>query len=120
MVPAILFWCYKEAGVCANRLRLLRHYNPAAPIYVLFGGAAAESQQFETEFLPYIDDFYVYPGEKSSQWKWVNGDMLISQWFSERGHRLRWDSIAVIQWDMLVFAPVEELFENLKENELLL
>ena len=120
MELAILFWCYKEAGICANKLRLLRHYNPDTPIYVLFGGALAEAKRFETEFLPYVDDFYVFPEDKSPHWKWKNGDMLISRWFSERGHRLKWDSITVIQWDMLVFAPVEKLFLHVKKDELLL
>jgi glycosyltransferase involved in cell wall biosynthesis len=117
---AILFWCYKEAEVCANRLRLLRHYNPSTPIYVLFGGEPAEAQRFETEFHPYVNDFYVFSEGKSPQWKWKHGDMLISRWFSERGYQLKWDSIAIIQWDMLVFAPVEKLFGHLKKNELLL
>ena len=75
MELAILFWCYKEAGMCANKVRLLRHYNPCTPIYVLFGGAPAEAQRFETELLPYINDFYVFPEEKSPQWKWKHGDM---------------------------------------------
>ncbi|GFG81740.1 hypothetical protein MPRG_50160 [Mycobacterium paragordonae] len=46
--------------------------------------------------------------------------MLISRWFRERGHLLEWDSIALIQWDMLVFAPVERLFPDIKKDELLL
>jgi hypothetical protein len=63
---AIHFRCYKETGLCANRLRLLLHYNPDSRIYVLFG---AEAQRFDTKFLPHINDFYVYPKKKSPQWK---------------------------------------------------
>ena len=102
-----------NSGSCAD-------YNPGTPIYVLFGGEPAEAQRFETEFLPYIDDFYTFPEEKSSHWKWWHGDMLISRWFTERGHQLRWDSIFIAQWDMLVFGPVEKLFIHLRGNELLL
>jgi hypothetical protein len=46
--------------------------------------------------------------------------MLISRWFTERGYSLTWDSILIIQWDMLVFAPVETLFGHVKKDELLL
>jgi len=120
MELAILFWCYKEPEMCANRLRLLRHYNPNAPIYVLFGGQPAEAQRFETKFLPHINDFYVFPEEKQPYWKWRYGDVLISRWFTDRGYRLKWDSIIIVQWDMLVFAPLEQLFRHLKKNELLL
>jgi hypothetical protein len=117
---AVLFWCYKELDVCVSRLRLLRHYNPGTPVYVLFGGNLTEADQFETAFGPYVDDFYAFPEEKSADWKWWRGDVLLSRWFSDRGHRLRWDSVAVLQWDMLTFAPVEKLFMNMKKNELLL
>jgi glycosyltransferase involved in cell wall biosynthesis len=117
---AILFWCYKKVETCADRLRLLRHYNPDTPIYVLFGGEPAEAHRFEAEFLPYIDDFYAFTDDKPPFWKWRHGDMLISRWFSERGHRLKWDSIVIAQWDMLMFAPVEQLFLHLQKNEVLL
>ena len=117
---AILFWCYKKVETCADRLRLLRHYNPDTPIYVLFGGEPAEAHRFETEFLPYINDFYVFTEEQPPFWKWRNGDLLISRWFSERGHQLKWDSIVIAQWDMLMFAPVEQLFLHLQKDEVLL
>ena len=120
MELAILFWCYKEVEICVSRLRLVRHYNPDTPIYVLFGGEHTDAQQFETELQPYVDDFYVFPEQKIPFWKWRYGDVLISRWFSDRGHGLKWDSILVIQWDMLVFGPVEALFGHLKINELLL
>jgi hypothetical protein len=120
MKLAILFWCYKEAEICVSRLRLVRHYNPDTPIYVLFGGDHADAQQFETELSPYGDDFYVFPEQRDPYWKWRHGDVLISQWFSDRGYQFEWDSILVVQWDMLVFASVESLFGHLKINELLL
>jgi hypothetical protein len=114
---AILFWCYKEADLCANRLRLVRHYNPRTPVYVLFGGDPAQAPRFEAAFRTYFDDFYVFPDERSPEWKWQRGDMLISRWFRDRGKQLQWDSVAIIQWDMLVFAPVEQLFGHLTKEE---
>src|ERR1700758_4868051 len=120
MELAILFWCYKEVEICANKLRLLRHYNPDIPIYVLFGGEPAEAKRFEIAFIPYVTDFYVFREERHPLWKWRYGSVLIARWFTQRGHLLKWDSIVVIQWDMLVFAPVESLFAHLKRNELLL
>ncbi|MBY0441033.1 MAG: hypothetical protein K2Q25_02670 [Mycobacteriaceae bacterium] len=88
MKLAILFWCYKKVEVCVSRLQLLRHFNPQTPIYVLFGGPPAEAQKFESELLPYIEDFYFYPEQKDSFWKYWHGDILISQWFKESGHKL--------------------------------
>lgn len=117
---AILFWCHNDPTLCANRLRMLRHYNPGAPIYVLFGGSEADAPAVRAAVLPYIDDFYVFAEERSPQWKRDHGDMLISRWHLDRGRHLRWESLAVIQWDMLAFAPVGQLFEHLRRDDILL
>lgn len=101
MKLAIIFWCYQHVEIYITRLHLLRHYNPTAPIYVLFGGDPAAAPNFEAEFLPYINDFYCYPEQRKPLWKYWHGDMLISQWFTDRGHVLDWDSVTIIQWDML-------------------
>ena len=120
MELAILFWCFKDAEVCAHSLRVIRHYNPAKPIYVLFGGDPAEARQFEATIAPFADDFYVFDEDRPPAWKWRYGDILVSRWFTDRGHRLRWDSLTVVQWDMLVWGPLEQLFGELKRDQLLL
>jgi hypothetical protein len=42
--------------------------------------------------------------------------MMLSRWFSERGHRLKWDSNAIVGWDVPAFAPGENLFAHPKSG----
>lgn len=116
----ILFWIYKDIDVCIDRARLLRRLNPELPIYTLFGGEASAAAVFETRLKPYIDDFFLFPGDHDSEWKWVNGDLVVAQWFRDRGRALAWDTIFVAQWDMVMLAPASRLLANLKADELLL
>ncbi len=120
MKLAILFWFYKDAAICRNRLKLLRRYNPDTPIFGLYGGDPAQAATFQSALACYLDDFFVYPEAKDNEWKWFNGDLVITKWYRRRGHLLSWDTIVVVQWDMLIFGKLAEVFSELKEGELLL
>jgi hypothetical protein len=117
---AILFWFYKDLPVCINRLRILRNFNPSTQICGLYGGPAGESAVFEEGLSPFLDDFFCYPFDKDPDWKWRNGDFLINEWFRARGHGLEWDTIVVVQWDMLLMGSVADIFFELKKGEILL
>jgi hypothetical protein len=117
---AILFWFYKEPDICKNRLEIIRQYNPTTSIYGLYGGDLAATDKFKSACDQYLDDFYVFSENKDSYWKWIQGDLMITHWYRERGKDLEWDSIIVVQWDMLVFGAVEELFSMLKQDQILL
>lgn len=120
MKLAILFWFYKEPDICKNHLELLRRYNPTVPIYGLYGGNLDEIDIFKSSLDRYLDDFYVFTQNKSSSWKWHLGDLLITDWYSQRGKHLAWDTIIIVQWDMLVFGSVQELFSMLQKEQILL
>ena len=120
MKLACLFWFYKSPGLCENRLRVLRRYNPQLSIFELYGGNLAEADHFERRLAPYLDDFYAFPEARASHWKWYHGDQLIARWHAERGHALDWDTIFVAQWDMLVFDRLQDQFSMLRKDELLL
>ena len=131
MKLAILFWCYKRLDLCIDRLVHLRQYNPDAPIYVLFGGEPSDAPEWEKALTPYVDDFYAFdgdppPGYENSEgyrggvfWKYVHGDWMFSAWFRERGRHLEWDTFVVIQWDMLMYGPIEEVFSCLEPDQCL-
>lgn len=120
MKLAILFWFYKELEVCQNRLKILRHNNPTTPIYGLYGGDLAVVDQYKSALSPYLDDFYAFSETKDSYWKWIQGDLMITQWYRDRGKDLEWDTIAIVQWDMLVFGAVEQIFSMLEPGQILL
>lgn len=117
---AILFWFYKEPKICRNHLQLLRENNPTIPIYGLYGGELNDVNDFKFILDEYLDDFYVFDQDKSSSWKWHLGDQLISSWYSQRGKNLSWDTIVIVQWDMLIFGSVNQLFSMLRKDDVLL
>lgn len=120
MELAILFWFYKQPDVCKNHLDLLRRYNPSVPIYGLYGGDLNEIDKFKSLLDRYLDDLYVFTQDKDSLWKWHLGDLLIADWYSERGQYLSWDTVIIVQWDMLVFGSVQDLFSMLQQDQILL
>ena len=120
MKLAILFWFYKDASLCLNRLQVLRKYNPDTPIFGLYGGDINQAEEFRGALKPYLDDFYAYSKDKDAQWKWRNGDLMIAQWQRDRGKDLAWDTLVIAQWDMLIIGAVEKLFPSLKQDEVLL
>jgi hypothetical protein len=117
---AVLFWFYKEPDICDNRLKLLRKYNPDIPIYGLYGGDPQEAGKYRQLLERYLDDFYVFGQKRDSKWKWLHGDLMITDWYSGRGHQLSWDTIVVVQWDTLVYGPIGKVFSMLQRDQVLL
>lgn len=120
MKLAVLFWFYKDVEVCKNRLQILRKYNPDIQIFGLYGGDVAKADFFEKNLSPYLTDFFCFTGNQHPGWKWVNGDLMINHWFLERGNELEWDTITIIQADMVAIGSMPKLFEGLKKDEILL
>ncbi len=132
MQLAILFWCYKELELCADRVEHLRADNPKTPIYVLFGGELAEAEQFEQRLRPWVDDFYAFDEppppippsfpdkfRDGVYWKYMWGDLLIASWYRNRGVHLEFDTVVIAQWDMLIYGPVDEVFSCLQPGQAL-
>ncbi|HED65577.1 MAG TPA: hypothetical protein ENJ09_08480 [Planctomycetes bacterium] len=129
---AVLFWCYKAPDLCEDRLAHLRRQDPDVKVFVLFGGDPAEAKAFEERLSPYANDFYCFEGEPpvgseeldvlfrgGTHWKYYFGDLLIAAWYRERGRELEFDSITLIQWDMVMWGRVSEVFASLGEGEAL-
>ncbi len=117
---AVLFWFYKEPEICENRLQLIKKYNPNLKIYGLFGGEFSDTEMYKEKLGKYLDDFYAFDLNKNTDWKWINGDLMILDWHDKRGRGLDWDSIVVIQWDMLVFDSLMNQFSGIKKDQIYL
>jgi hypothetical protein len=91
--------------------------NPATPIYGLYGGPLEQEDDARRAVGDLLDDFYAYPEPREPQWKWLHGDRLIAAWLRDRGRGLAWDTVVLAQWDMLILAPLEQLFGGLRAGE---
>lgn len=116
---AVLFWFYKDLETCAERLRQLRRRNPGLPVYGLWGGAPEEAAAVRRAVGGLLDDLYVFPEERPALWKWQHGDRLIAAWHRDRGHALAWDSVVLVQWDMLILKPIRRAFAMLQPGQVL-
>ena len=120
MKLAVLFWFYKESDICKNRIKLIKKYNPKIKIFGLYGGDKQKSEYFKDKLKNYLDDFYISAHcDKHDGWKWVNGDLMILDWYSKQGRELKnWDSVAVVQWDALVLGNIKKQFLGMKKGEI--
>jgi hypothetical protein len=116
---AILFWFYKEPEICVNHLKLLKKSNPRSKVYGLYGGKSEEENKFKEILGKYLTDFYSSPYE-DEEWKWIHGDLVILDWYEKRGKNLTWDSVVIVQWDMLVFDSFKNQFPGIKKDEIFL
>jgi hypothetical protein len=117
---AALFWCYANLDICEERLKQLKINNNDIPIYVLYGGDPYNAPFYESRLSPYLDHFYVFNENVSSAWKWQHGDYLIVKWFKDIGQQLDFDTLIIIQWDMLIFDSLSSLFGHLHIDEIIL
>lgn len=122
MKSAILFWFYKSPALCRSRLKLIRRYNPDVPVFGLYGGPFCDAEMYKKLLLPLLDDLYVFDPDQahSSFWRWTNGDLVLCDWYRQRGILFEWDSLVIIQWDMLIFDHVQNIFGGLDPNEIIL
>ncbi len=116
---ALLFWYYKEPEVCAQRLKELRGLNPRSKIFGLYGGDVADVGAYRA-LRQWLDDDWVFGRDHDAQWKWRNGDLMLADWFDRRGRGLTWDSVVIVQWDILTRAPVSRIFAPIQRDDVYL
>ena len=117
---AILYWFYKEPEITKNHLEILKRHNPDRKIYGLYGGDKQKKTLFLDSLSDLLDDFWEYPGTygDDSYTKWIHGDLLLLDWYDKRGRDLEWESIAITQWDMLIFDDILNILPGLQKNQL--
>jgi len=120
MQPAVLFWCYRDPDLCQQRLALLRHHDPDVPVYCLYGGAPEGAAAMASALGNWIDDFWCFSPDRPPAWKWRHGDLTIAEWYRQRGHSLHWDHLFILQWDMLIAAPIRRLLDGIGADQVLL
>ena len=105
----VIFRYHKDFEVCRNHLELMRKFNPEIEIHGIFGGNESEFVKFDVGLKDLLDSNYCFHG-KSKRYKWRNGDLILVDWFKEVGNKLDFDSLVMIEWDMLVFEDLKDQY----------
>lgn len=115
MKRIIIYRFHKKPAICRNHLIFLKKLNPNTPIYGLYGGLKKDEQIFKKYLSPHLNGFYEL-GRKPKSWKWMHGDLAVSQWFRDVGKKIDFDVLHVIEWDLLLFESIEKLFKPIPKN----
>lgn len=113
MEKAILFRFHKEAEVCEERIKLLKELNPDTEIY----GLGEEIEGVERLKDAGMKHLHVIE-DRGSEWKWMNGDLAVRDWFQEKGKHEDFDMLHIVEWDILLTAPLENIYETIPEDAL--
>jgi hypothetical protein len=87
---------------------LLRRLNPGVPVYGLSGGRRLPAAVLRQ--IVGLDDVYVSRG--SERWNWQHGDLALTAWYRAAGSHLDFDVLHVVEWDLLLAAPLETLYSS--------
>lgn len=105
-----VFRFHRDPGVCRTRLQLLRRLNPEVPVYGL-----GERIGLADEFA----DFHAIDG-RDEEWAWKHGDLALAEWYREVGHAVEFDVAHLVEWDLLLAAPLANLYGHVPSDALAL
>ena len=107
----VLFQFHDQFELCVPRIQLLRRCNPSAPIFGLFGGDSTQvgrARALETAGLEHVDHDPSHP----AAWNKRHTDLAVAAWYRRVGHAVPFDRLYVVQWDLVLFAPLTQLYAH--------
>lgn len=94
-------------------MAVLRELNPGVPVYGLFGGSST-SLRLAAKPLLGLDGVYV--SRQSARWNWQHSDLALAAWYRDVGQALSFDMIHLVEWDLLLAAPLDSLYGHVPEH----
>ena len=109
----VAFRFHRDPLVCRARVGLLRRLNPGVAVHGIFGGAGdPRGAAFRLAGRRVLGLDTLYSSRHSSPWNWKNGDLVLLDWYRETGHRLSFDVLHLLEWDLLLTEPLERLYAS--------
>jgi hypothetical protein len=90
-------------------LQLLRKFNPQIKIYGLFGGKEDRLPVFERILNPLLQNIFSL-AQKGPEWNWKSSDLAVRLWFKDYGQKIDFEVLHQIEWDLLLFKSIEEIY----------
>lgn len=115
MKRIILFRFHDSLDVSANRLELLRRYNPDTQIVGLWGGDRSGFQKARQALASRLDHIWEIPVE-SPRWKWQHADLALLMWYRHEGRHIDFDMLHLVEWDLLLLASLDQIYGETGRN----
>jgi hypothetical protein len=116
MNQIIIFRFHNKLEICKNKLKLLNKLNTNTPIYGIYGGGETDANKVNSKLNNLLKDIYIIKN-RTIEWKWKNFDLILSDWFKNFGHTIKFDQLIVVEWDLLFIKPIKELYSHIDINE---
>lgn len=113
MSRIVLIHCHRDPFVIANRLRLMRAMGDDR-VQLLFGGRERLFPVFMrmVRALSGMDVEGYCLRDRTPLWKWAHTDLAVLDWFRDSGVRQSFTSVAVLQWDIVMYVPVDTAYAD--------
>jgi hypothetical protein len=107
----VLFRFDRNPAVCRERITQLRRLNPGVAVAGLYGGAGGRrgaAFRLGSRAVLGLDSWV--RSRREGRWNWQHGDLAVAAWYREVGHRQNFDVLHLVEWDLLLAAPLEQLY----------
>ncbi|MBP9738327.1 hypothetical protein KBD20_01425 [Candidatus Saccharibacteria bacterium] len=116
----ILFRYHDRPESAREQIKILRHFNPTIPIYVLDGGYPPHFEKRRIIIEDVADHVWLYESSQSTRWKWLHTYQLVKDWFKEVGAQVDFDFLFSYEYDLLTVAPLLDIYPDISDNEVAL
>lgn len=117
MKRIILYRYHENVDFSIDRLTVIKKLNPEVPVYGLYGGDENEFDKYEAALASFFEDHYCIRS-KPGFWKWGNSDLAYRLWYKDMGHLIDFDSVVVIEWDLVFLEPIEKIYSHVMPGQL--
>ncbi|MBN2349206.1 MAG: hypothetical protein JXJ22_10230 [Bacteroidales bacterium] len=98
-----------------NFLQLLKQLNPDIEIYGVFGGTEELYNQSKEQLNKVLTHNY-YVDKKDNEWKWRYSDLVYQLWYRDVGHKVKFDYMHSIEWDLLLLDSLDNLYSHVPQD----
>lgn len=116
---AVLIQFHRDPLLVRNRARLMRALNPTVEIHGVYGGPErlydTLGGPLRALLRPWVADIHCIRG-RTAFWKRSHTDLAACDWYRDGGCRVSFDALVVLQWDLLMLAPLSQLYARVPEG----
>lgn len=95
----------------------MRRLNPGVQIHGLYGGPGGlRGAAFRLAGRRVIGLDSIWFSPHAGHWNTRHSDIALAQWYREVGHRLEFDFLHFLEWDILLFEPLERFFASVSPD----